>query len=296
MDISLYLPCYNAEPFLATVLAGVFGQTLLPREVIVVDDGSTDRTAETAVRIGKSSPVPVRVVRHRGNLGLAEARNTGVRESAGMWVASLDADVAADPGWLKALAAEMDGREEVWGVGGELVEGHRTRPGDRWRDAHMRQSWGPTRRERPPFLFGSNTLFRREAILAAGGYDPRCRTNAEDVKLCEKIRDRCTLVYTPAARCTHLRRDTPLSVARTCWKWHYFGSFSPIDLAGTLSANARDVKKAGRLLSKDFQDRDPGNALVSLLFLAGSLFWDWRELARALANGRVQRGGKGARP
>ena len=283
MDISLYLPCFNAEPFLERVLPAVFAQILLPREILIIDDGSTDKTAEMARTLGAWSPVPLRVVSHGENLGLAEARNTGLRESAGALVASLDADVVAEPDWLAALAAEMDGpgREVVWGVGGELIEGHRIAPGDRWRDAHMRQSWGPVRREKPPFLFGSNTLFRRAALTEAGGYDPRCRTNAEDVKLCEKIRDRCTLVYTPAARCTHLRQYTALSVARTCWKWHYFGSYAPVDLAGTLAANLRDLKKALRLLAKDFQDRDPGNALVSLLFLAGALFWDWRELARA---------------
>lgn len=282
-DVSLYIPCFNAAPFLDRVLPAVFAQTLAPKEILVVDDGSTDATPHLARAYARRSPVPLRLVSHPRNLGLAEARNTGLRESSGALVASLDADVVPDPDWLAVLAAEMDGpgRESVWGAGGELAEGFREAPGDRWRNAHMRQSWGPERRERPPFLFGSNTLFRRAALAQAGGYDPRCRTNAEDVKLCEAIRDRCTLVYTPAARCTHLRRDTPLSVARTCWKWHYFGSFSPITPGATLAANLRDLKKARDLLAQDLRDKDPGSALISLLFLFGSLYWDWRELARS---------------
>ena len=52
MNISCVMPCYNAERFLREALESVFGQTMPPAEVIVIDDGSTDRSAEVAASFG----------------------------------------------------------------------------------------------------------------------------------------------------------------------------------------------------------------------------------------------------
>jgi len=83
--ISVVIPAYNAERYLEQTLESVFAQTCLPLEVIVVDDGSTDGTAEIAARY------PVRLI-HQQNGGICSARNAGVRASAGTWVAFLDSD------------------------------------------------------------------------------------------------------------------------------------------------------------------------------------------------------------
>ncbi len=81
LPISVVVPAYNAE----TTLASAFAQTSRPMEIIVVDDGSNDRTAEVAGRAG------ARVIR-TPNGGVAHARNVGIRAARGEWVALLDAD------------------------------------------------------------------------------------------------------------------------------------------------------------------------------------------------------------
>jgi len=73
VNISCVMPCYNAERFLREALESVFGQTMPPAEVIVIDDGSTDRSAEVAASFGGR----IRYV-CQPNAGPAASRNRGI--------------------------------------------------------------------------------------------------------------------------------------------------------------------------------------------------------------------------
>ncbi len=86
-SISVVIPCFNGERFLAETLRSVLAQTKIPLEIIVVDDGSTDNSAVLAESFGSI----VRVVRQE-NRGLPATRNRGIGESRGDWIAFLDAD------------------------------------------------------------------------------------------------------------------------------------------------------------------------------------------------------------
>lgn len=85
--VSVVIPCYNASPFLRETLDSVLAQTYPAAEVLVIDDGSTDDSAAIAESYGP----PVRVIRQE-NQGESVARNRGIDEAAGDWVAFLDAD------------------------------------------------------------------------------------------------------------------------------------------------------------------------------------------------------------
>jgi len=87
VTISVIIPAYNAETTLLETLESVLGQTLVPDEVIVIDDGSTDSTAQLAAAASSS----IRVVR-QPNRGAAAATNLGVELSTGTELAFLDAD------------------------------------------------------------------------------------------------------------------------------------------------------------------------------------------------------------
>jgi glycosyltransferase involved in cell wall biosynthesis len=84
---SIVIPAYNAEETLEETLRSVLAQRGVELEVIVVDDGSKDATAEVAQGFGS----PVRVVR-QPNMGVGAARNRGIAESRGQYVAFVDAD------------------------------------------------------------------------------------------------------------------------------------------------------------------------------------------------------------
>ena len=85
VTVSVIIPAYNAEPFLARTLASVFNQTHPPTEVIVVDDGSADGTSKVALNY------PVKLICQK-NGGPAKARNAGILAATGEWIAFLDHD------------------------------------------------------------------------------------------------------------------------------------------------------------------------------------------------------------
>ena len=216
--ISVYIPAYNAAEFLSRALDGLLAQTLPPDQILVIDDGSRDATCAIAARYPG-----VTLVRHEGNRGLAAARNTAFHAARNEFVASLDADCVPDPAWLASLLPPL-ADPRVAGAGGLLIEGVQRSMADRWRRAHMRQDWGEAPLRNPEFLFGCNNLFRKSAVLEAGGYDERMRTNGEDADLSQRLRARgWELAYEPPARATHLRRDTVRSVLDAYWRWWRFG-------------------------------------------------------------------------
>lgn len=87
MKISVVIPAYNAEKTIEATLASVVKQTYAPAEIIVVDDGSKDNTCEVV-----SQKFPQVTLLRRENGGPAAARNQGIREATGTWIALLDAD------------------------------------------------------------------------------------------------------------------------------------------------------------------------------------------------------------
>lgn len=95
--VTVIMPIYNCAPFLSEALGSVFGQNYPHLEVIVVDDGSTDGSAEIAEGYGR----PVKVIRQK-NQGPAAARNRAAREAKGEYLAFLDGDDLWLPGKLHA--------------------------------------------------------------------------------------------------------------------------------------------------------------------------------------------------
>lgn len=100
--ISVLIPAYNVGRFIEETLASVAAQTRLPDEVIVVDDGSTDDTADKVNRFQRSGSLPIRLIR-RSNGGAAAARNTGFRTVSTELVACLDGDDLYLPHHLELL-------------------------------------------------------------------------------------------------------------------------------------------------------------------------------------------------
>lgn len=272
-EITLYIPAYNAAGFLERVLPAVMAQTYPLRQVLVLDDGSSDATAEVVERHARASRYPLRLIRHPQNKGLAASRNTAIRASDTEYIAALDADVLPAPDWLEQLVAELT--DEVSGVGGELLEYYQESLPDRWRATHMVQHRGPNRVWRPPFLWGCNTLFRRSVLVDAGLYPEYCRTNAEDVKLCEAIRERHVLVYTHLAKCKHLRRDSLASLRRNFWKWYYYGCYTQPSFRGACASNVRHAKRILGLLKQDLRALDAASGFVTLSMLPYTCSMDW---------------------
>ena len=117
MNISVVIPTYNRRDLLRRALLSVFAQSLLPTEVVVIDDGSTDGTDAMISR-----EFPKVCYYRQENGGVSSARNLGLQHSTGDWLAFLDSDDEWLPDKLTrqtaALAASPDSRichtEELW--------------------------------------------------------------------------------------------------------------------------------------------------------------------------------------
>lgn len=214
MSIGLYIPCFNAARHIREVLDAVFTQRLRPDEVVVLDDASTDRIHEIIVRY------PVRIIRHPTNKGLAAARNTAIKNLHTEFIASLDADCVPESDWLERLMRGFRSSKRA-GLGGRLIETYTRTLSDQWRSVHMRQDWGEKKRN-PRFLFGSNTVFRRSAIIKAGWYNEAYRNNYEDVDMCNRLKKLGdTMAYEPRAIAYHRKKDDIASLLNSHWQWNF---------------------------------------------------------------------------
>jgi glycosyltransferase involved in cell wall biosynthesis len=266
--VSFYVPCFNGEKYIAKCIESLLALDYPLDDIMVIDDGSTDRSAEIVRRYRQ-----VRLIQQDRNRGLAAARNRGLREARHDLVASIDADVLAAKDWLTSIVRVAEEFPDASGYGGRLIETVSRTLGDKWRDLHLRQDWGPNRIVRPRFLFGSNTLMRRDHILPLGGYDERLKTNGEDVNLADRLGkiDRY-FVFDPTPVCYHLRKDTLISALRMHWMW-FRGPNAILFPPQNLRELARIIKgnmKGGwlREARDDLRNRHYAMALVSLLAIA----------------------------
>ncbi|MCD6568598.1 glycosyltransferase [bacterium] len=217
MDISLYIPCYNASHYIDKVLDGVLNQNVKPKEVIVIDDGSKDNVTEIVSRY------PVRLIKHEYNKGLGASRNRAIKESKYDFIASLDADCMPHRDWLKELVETFTlVRKNIGGVGGNLIEAFAVDRFDVWRSLRMHQDFGGRKIKKVKFIFGSNTLFRKEALFRSSGYNEELKTNYEDIDISTRLRKLgYDLYFNPRALAYHLRKDNLYTLLDSFWRWQF---------------------------------------------------------------------------
>ena len=261
----MVIPCYNCRAFINRCVQSVLNQSYPIHEVIVVDDGSTDGSMDALKRL------PVKIVRHRRNLGLAQARNTGVIHSSGDVVAFTDADCVAHRDWVKNLVRNYSD-EQVGGVGGRGIEVNIRSVADLWRKTFAEQTWGEQRFElTDQHLYGLCFSFRRKALLEVGLFNPFFRTNAEDIDISRRMLQRgYRLIYDPEAIVYHFRRDDLVSLLKQQYRWRYFGSLGihlPYFRRPSVGSSARRDGKALRTLRliREYYRKSPRLFSVTLL-------------------------------
>jgi glycosyltransferase involved in cell wall biosynthesis len=160
MKISVVIPAFNAEATIAEALASVLNQTLPPDEIILVDDGSTDRTAFFASQTGPS----IHIAR-QANCGAPMALNAGIELAAGDHLAFIDADDIWENDKLETQARLLENRSDLDGVGGYM----RTFlcPSN---DAETNKRYRIPERPEASWLLGA-LLLRRECFDVCGLFD-----------------------------------------------------------------------------------------------------------------------------
>ncbi len=150
LDVSIVVPSYNGARTIAATLDALLAQTRPVREIVVVDDGSKDDTR------GALAPYAGRVTAvHQVNSGVSAARNNGVAQTSGEWLAFCDADDLWDPDKLAVMAAVVASRPEadvIFHDYGILIDDRIVEP----RGTHSRQTLFP--------IFRETTLHMRDIL------------------------------------------------------------------------------------------------------------------------------------
>ena len=128
-SVSVVIPMFNSAATIERALESVASQSLLPQEVIVVDDGSND-TSTTIVERWSNSRIEVKLIKHSKNLGPSASRNTGWDNATQKFVAFLDADDAWHPEKLRIQTQLMQRDPTIALIGHEYDIGEDTK----WND------------------------------------------------------------------------------------------------------------------------------------------------------------------
>ncbi len=187
--VTVLIPAYNEEAVIATSVAAVLAADYPELEVLVLDDGSTDATEAVALE-ASAGDRRCRVVRDPVNRGKADRLNVGLRQARHELVAVTDADTHIHPQALKLLVARMSRSPLLAAVAGAPHVTNRGRILLAMQVLEAASIIGMIRRTqsltgRVGVVAGVLGLFRRDRVLAVGGYDPRMAT--EDIDLSWKL-------------------------------------------------------------------------------------------------------------
>ncbi len=301
--VSVVVCAYNAERTIDQCLASLAELNYPDYEVIVVNDGSRDRTLEIAESYGFCRIIS------QPNKGLSAARNVGAEAASGEIVAYTDSDCVADPDWLSYLVANMEA-SNLAACGGPNFPP----PEDTLVPAVVAVApGGPTHvlisDEVAEHIAGCNMAFDREVLLRLGGFDPIYRAAGDDVDICWRFQDAGYVIgFSPAAVVWHFRRNTvsaycnqqrgygkaeALVYAKHPFRFNSFGQAKWLgriygDFSTSLLLSRRPVIYSGVFGRGLFQTMyEPPSSLTALL----PLTFEWSATSLALALAGIAGGG-----
>jgi glycosyl transferase family 2 len=245
--VSVVIPCFDQENYLADSLESVLRQTVLPLEVIVVDDGSPRPVSEQ-----KTRSVPVRVIRV-SNRGLPSARNVGLMNARGHAFLPLDADDWLEPTYIEKTLPLLERADVV--LTGLQEHGQRTgtyKPGC---EIGLRNVTVETQRLSNRLFYAS--LFRTDLLKSCGGYNGRMVHGYEDWDLWIDLYQRGARIAAVDEPLFNYRTRPDSMLAQTEAEWRdwnfdemarHHGYTRPQPASLGKQQNAREQQKADRML------------------------------------------------
>lgn len=213
--VSVIIVNWNGGDLLDRCVSSLVAQTILPHEIILFDNASTDGSVDRIV----DNFAAVRVIESTRNIGFAAANNLAIQQASSEsdWIAFLNPDAFPEPGWLRALLNAATDHPEFAFFGSRLIDARSTAvvdgigdvysgSGRVWRAGHGEVLGSRARVAREVFSpCAAAAMFRKEALLFAGGFDEDFFCYLEDVDLGFRMRllgHRCW--YTPDSVALHV--------------------------------------------------------------------------------------------
>ena len=213
-SISVVIPLYNKELEVERALRSVLGQSLMPGEVIVVDDGSTDGSRAIVERVMAENPDSnIRLVVQK-NSGVSAARNRGISEAKGRYVALLD----ADDWWLSGYIAEVCRMMEyypdahAYSTAFDIVAGNkRVKAAVPEAEGYINPA-GEALKSRYPIIPSTATLLR-SAVLECGGFPEGMRIGEDQWLWVRMMQRGCRFAFSPMSLVRYSREASNRSAA-----------------------------------------------------------------------------------
>ncbi|MFH1968470.1 MAG: glycosyltransferase [bacterium] len=246
--VSIVIPVCNKFHFTINCLASIFINTDVSYEVIIVDNGSKDKTKLLGKKLKN-----IKVIKNEKNMGFGKACNQGVKASKGKYVLFLNNDTIVTKGWLSSLVKSIENNSKYGAVGSKLIkpDGRLQEAGSIIYSNGFTKGYGRGENpEKPEFCFlrevdycsAACLLVRRDLFNQIGGFDDiYSPARFEDVDICMEIRKRgYKVVYQPNSIVYH----------------YEFGSSGSQEEVGELDGKNRIkfVEKWGDILKKEYND------------------------------------------
>lgn len=298
--VSVLVPSYNCAHYLPQALDSALGQTFTDFEILVIDDGSTDNTRAVVEEYRKRHPDKIRYI-HQENQGLACARNAGLRNARGEYIALLDADDQWLPERLEAgvRAIEIDNRIGLVHSDTIIISKEGEPLKKKWKKKYkMSGHIFLSLFLRKTHISCPTVLFRKECCARVGLFDENLtRLGCEDRELWLRIAQKYTIVYINKILACY--RVSKSSMSRDKYKMlkarlYIVDKFYPGGSGGKIFrrlALAKIYRDSGDvdLLDCNFDDSKKSYRR-SLLFWPFSL-WPWVNLLKALLHSRKYKQG-----
>lgn len=214
LNISVVIPLYNKKSEIERALLSVANQSLAPREIIVVNDGSTDGSeAEVSAFIKRYPSANVRLV-NQENRGVSAARNRGVEEAVSDYVAFLD----ADDWWLSGYMAEVCRMMEyypdadAYSTAFDIVDGgRRVRASVPTKEGYIDPAEEALKGRYP--IIPSTATIRRSTLLTSGGFPVGMRIGEDQWLWVRMLQQGCKFAFSPMSLVRYSREASNRSAA-----------------------------------------------------------------------------------
>jgi N-acetylglucosaminyl-diphospho-decaprenol L-rhamnosyltransferase len=188
MDVSVVIVTYNSASSIADCLKSVQDQQHVAREILVIDNASSDQTAEI-VRGSQAKPI---LVENRENVGFGRGCNQGFATSQGRFVYFLNPDAQLVGATALSALCRALSEHKIWGMAGSRIlsaTGEQRQPATTYPDqSHVRKDFSGLP-GKIAWVVGASMIIRREVFSELGGFDPEFFLYSEETDFCLRLRE-----------------------------------------------------------------------------------------------------------